>query len=83
LITFIRLTFHAAVAVVLMAVVAIVCSLIGAVITGGNPPNLLVGTRRRIYAFLPTGQLTRAHEKTGCLQAQHGRYGFNLEAALK
>ena len=47
----IRLWYDAAVAVALMAVAALVCGLIAAVVTGGSSPNLLVGT----IAFLGTG----------------------------
>jgi hypothetical protein len=47
----IRLWYDAAVAVALMAVAALVCGLIAAVVTGGNSPNLLVGA----IAFLGTG----------------------------
>ena len=47
----IRLWYDAAVAVALMAVAALVCGLIAAVVTGGSSPNLLVGA----IAFLGTG----------------------------
>ena len=51
MVTAIRLYYDAVVAVALMAVVALVCGLIAAVVTGGSSPNLPVAT----IAFLLTG----------------------------
>jgi hypothetical protein len=39
-----RLYYDAVIAVALMAVVAIVCGLVAAVITGGTPPNFPIAT---------------------------------------
>jgi hypothetical protein len=50
-ITTIRLYYDAVIAVALMAVVAIICGSVAAVITGGSPPNLPVAA----IAFLLTG----------------------------
>ena len=47
----IRLWCDAAVAIALMAIAALVCGLIAAVVTGGSSPNLPVGA----IAFLVTG----------------------------
>jgi hypothetical protein len=47
----IRVYYDAVIAVALMAVVAIICGFIAAVITGGSPPNFPVAA----VAFLLTG----------------------------
>ena len=44
MVTTIRLYYDAAVAVALMAVAAIVCGLVAAIMTGGSPPNFPVVT---------------------------------------
>ena len=44
MVTTLRLYYDAVIAVALMAVVAIVCCLIAAVITGNTPPNVPVAT---------------------------------------
>ena len=44
MVTTVRLYYDVAVAVALMAVAAIVCGLIAAVMTGGSPPNFPVAT---------------------------------------
>ena len=46
-----RLYYDAVIAVALMAVVAIICGFIAAVITGGSPPNFPVAA----IAFVLTG----------------------------
>jgi zinc transporter ZupT len=43
-VTTVRLFYDAAVAVALVAVAALVCGLVAAVVTGGSSPNLLVAT---------------------------------------
>jgi zinc transporter ZupT len=47
----VRLFYDTAVAVALVAVAALVCGLVAAVVTGGSSPNLPVAT----IAFLLTG----------------------------
>ena len=51
MVTTIRLCYEAAVAIALTLVVALLCGLIAAVVTGASSPNLLIAT----IAFLLTG----------------------------
>ena len=51
MVTTIRLYFDAFIAVALMAVIAVICGFIAALITGGSPPNFPVMG----IAFLLTG----------------------------
>jgi hypothetical protein len=50
-VTTVRLYYDAVIAVALMAVVAIICGFVAAVITGGSPPNFPVAA----IAFVLTG----------------------------